>query len=110
MTHDADPPDTAPPSTASASSHQPELTTLPPARDVVRNAGRAVLSVHHWRARFVLWTAAVAVGVVAVAFARLADVAQLGLRRLLVIASWCPWILAPLCFCGIAWLTRRYFR
>src|ERR1700722_19662776 len=77
------PPDTAPPGTASASSHEPELTALPPGRDVVRNAGRAVLSVHHWRARFVLWTAAVAVGVVAVAFAKLADVAQLGLRRLL---------------------------
>jgi H+/Cl- antiporter ClcA len=105
MTNDADPP-----GTASASSHEPELTTLPPARDVVRNAGRAVLSVHHWRARFVLWTAAVAVGVVAVAFARLADLAQLGLRRLLVISPWWPWLLAPLGFCGIAWLTRRYFR
>src|ERR1700677_2739029 len=104
------PPDTAPPGTASASSHEPEVTALPPARDVVRNAGRAVLSVHHWRARFVLWTAAVAVGVVAVAFARLADLAQLGLRRLLGLSPWWPWLLAPLGFCGIAWLTRRYFR
>jgi H+/Cl- antiporter ClcA len=104
------PPDTAPPGTASASSHEPALTALPPARDVVRNAGRAVLSVHHWRARFVLWTAAVAVGVVAVAFARLADLAQLGLRRLLGLSPWWPWLLAPLGFCGIAWLTRRYFR
>jgi H+/Cl- antiporter ClcA len=104
------PPDTAPPGTASASSHEPELTALPPARDVVRNAGRAVLSVHHWRARFVLWTAAVTVGVVAVAFARLADLAQLGLRRLLSFSPWWPWLLAPLGFCGIAWLTRRYFR
>jgi H+/Cl- antiporter ClcA len=104
------PPDTAPPGTASASSHEPELTALPPARDVVRNAGRAVLSVHHWRARFVLWAAAVAVGVVAVAFARAADLAQLGLRRLLSFSPWWPWLLAPLGFCGIAWLTRRYFR
>jgi H+/Cl- antiporter ClcA len=86
------------------------LTALPPARDVVRNAGRAVLSVHHWRARFVLWTAAVAVGVVAVGFARAADLAQLGLRRLLGLSPWWPWLLAPLGFCGIAWLTRRYFR
>ena len=98
-----------PPSTASASPSEPELA-LPPTRDVVRNAGRAVLSVHHWRARFVLWSAAVAVGVVAVAFARLADVAQLGLRRLLVISPWWPWLLAPLGFFCIAWLTRRYFR
>jgi H+/Cl- antiporter ClcA len=57
-----------------------------------------------------LWSAAVAVGVVAVAFARLADVAQLGLRRLLVISPWWPWLLAPPGFFGVAWLTRRYFR
>jgi H+/Cl- antiporter ClcA len=83
---------------------------LPPARDVVRNAGRAVLSLHHWKARLVLWSAAVAVGVVAVAFARLADVAQLGLRRLLLGWPWWPWLLAPLGFCAVAWLTRRFFR
>jgi H+/Cl- antiporter ClcA len=84
--------------------------TLPPTRDIVRNAGRAVLSIHHWKARLVLWSAAVAVGVVAVAFARLADLAQLWLRRLLVGSPWWPWLLAPLGFCGVAWLTRRYFR
>jgi H+/Cl- antiporter ClcA len=86
------------------------LTLPPPTRDVVRNAGRAVLSIHHWRARLVLWSAAVAVGLVAVLFARLADLAQLGLRKLLVVAPWCPWVLAPLGFCGLAWLTRRFFR
>jgi H+/Cl- antiporter ClcA len=52
----------------------------------------------------------VAVGVVAVGFARAADLAQLGLRRLLSFSPWWPWLLAPLGFCGIAWLTRRYFR
>lgn len=87
----------------------PQLT-LPPTRDIVRNAGRAVLSIHHWRGRLVLWTAAVAVGLVAVAFARLADVAQLALRRLLVVSPWWPWLLAPLGFGVIAWLTRRFFR
>jgi H+/Cl- antiporter ClcA len=95
--------------TADASPADPQ-SALPPTRDVVRNAGRAVLSVHHWRARLVLWSAAVAVGVVAVVFARLADVAQLGLRRLLVISPWWPWLLAPPGFFCIAWLTRRYFR
>jgi H+/Cl- antiporter ClcA len=83
---------------------------LPPTSEVVRNAGRAVLSVHHWKARVVLWTAAIAVGLVAVAFARLADVAQLGLRRLLAVSPWWPWLLAPLGFCVTAWLTRKYFR
>lgn len=56
-----------------------------------------------------LWSAAVAVGVVAVLFAKMADVAQLGLRRLLVISTWWPWLLAPPGFFGVAWLTRRYF-
>ena len=57
-----------------------------------------------------LWGAAVAVGVVAVAFARAADLAQLGLRRLVEMWPWWPWVLAPLGFCVVAWLTRRYFR
>jgi H+/Cl- antiporter ClcA len=83
---------------------------LPPTREVVRNAGRAVLSLQHWKVRIVLWTAAVAVGLVAVAFARLADVAQLGLQRLLALWAGWPWLLAPLGFAGIAWLTRKYFR
>ena len=57
-----------------------------------------------------LWSAAIAVGVVAVVFARLADLAQLGLRRLL--AGWAgwPWLLAPLGFAAVAWLTKRFFR
>ncbi len=83
---------------------------LLPTREVVRNAGRAVLSIHHWRARLVLWTAAVAVGGVAVAFARLADLAQLGLRRLVAVWPWWPWILAPVGLGAVAWVTRRFFR
>lgn len=49
-------------------------------------------------------------GVVAVAFARLADLAQLALRWLLAIWPWWPWLLTPLGFAGVAWLTRRFFR
>ena len=71
---------------------------------------RAVLSIHHWKGRLVLWSAAVVVGAVAVAFARLADLAQFGLRQIVGYVHWLPWVLAPLGFCGIAWLTRRYFR
>jgi H+/Cl- antiporter ClcA len=69
-----------------------------------------LLSVPHWKSRLLLWGAAAAVGVAAVGFAGLADVAQLGLRRLIGVAPWCPWLLAPLGFFGIAWLTQRYFR
>jgi len=57
-----------------------------------------------------MWGAAGAVGAAAVAFAKIADVAQWGLKRLLVIAPWAPWVLAPVGFFVIAWLTRRYFR
>jgi H+/Cl- antiporter ClcA len=64
----------------------------------------------HWKSRILMWMSAAAVGVAAVAFAKVADLAQLGLRRLLAISIHAPWVLAPLGFCGIAWLTRRYFR
>lgn len=57
-----------------------------------------------------MWGAAAAVGATAVGFAKLADVAQWCLKRLLGVAPWTPWVLAPGGFCAIAWLTRRYFR
>jgi len=57
-----------------------------------------------------MWGAAAAVGGAAVAFAKIADVAQWGLKRLLGVSTALPWLLAPLSFCAIAWLTRRYFR
>jgi len=57
-----------------------------------------------------MWFAAAAVGAAAVAFAKIADFAQLGLRRLLGISTAIPWLLAPLGFCAIAWLTQRFFK
>ena len=57
-----------------------------------------------------LWGAAAAVGLAAVGFAGLADVAQTALRRLIGVLPWCPWLLAPIGFFAIAWVTRRYFR
>ena len=43
-------------------------------------------------------------------FAGLADVAQTILRRLVGVLPWCPWLLAPIGFFAIAWVTGRYFR
>ena len=57
-----------------------------------------------------MWGAAAAVGAAAVAFAKIADGAQSVLKRLLDIAPWATWVLAPTGFFAIAWLTRRYFR
>ena len=69
-----------------------------------------LLSVPHWKARLLLWGAAAAVGVAAVAFAGLADVAQTALRHLVGVSPWWPWLLAPVGFFAIAWLTQRYYR
>ncbi len=68
-----------------------------------------LLSIPHWKSRLFLWGAAAAVGAAAVAFAGIADLAQWALRRLLQHWAWSPWLLAPIGFSGIAWLTRRYF-
>ena len=83
---------------------------IPSTREVLANARRSLLSLHHWRTRLLLWSAALAVGGAAVAFARLADLAQAGLRALTGTSSLWPWLAAPLGFAAIAWLTRRYFR
>src|ERR1700678_3841636 len=67
-------------------------------------------SLRHWKSRLLLWGAAAAVGLAAVGFAGLADVAQTILRRLVGVLPWCPWLLAPIGFFAIAWVTGRYFR
>ncbi|MEP6548563.1 MAG: chloride channel protein [Gammaproteobacteria bacterium] len=64
----------------------------------------------HWKRRILLWTGALCVGLVAVLFAKLADLAQWVLRRIIEQSALWIWVLAPLGFFGIAWVTRRYFR
>jgi H+/Cl- antiporter ClcA len=70
---------------------------------------KKLLSVTQWKSRILLWGSAALVGVAAVAFAKLADLAQSALRAVVTASSWWPWLLAPLGFAGIAWLTARYF-
>ena len=78
-------------------------------RDILENATPALLSVERWKARVLLWLAGAAVGVAAVLFAKLADLAQAGFRALTARWEFWPALLAPLGFFSIAWLTRRYF-
>jgi H+/Cl- antiporter ClcA len=79
-------------------------------RDVYHKARPLLLSIPVWRARVLLWTAAGAVGVAAVLFARLADLAQDTFRRINS-AHWAwAWILTPLGMPLLSWLTRRYFK
>ena len=61
-----------------------------------------LLSLPHWKSRLLLWGAAAGVGVAAVTFAGLADVAQTALRHLVGASRWWPWLLAPLGFFAIA--------
>lgn len=83
---------------------------MQPAREAVKTAGRSLLSLHHWKARIVLWSAGAAVGAAAVGFAWLADAAQAIFRRIHGTSLLWPWIISPAGFTVIAWLTRRFFR
>ena len=58
----------------------------------------------------VLWLCACVVACAAMAFAWLADIAQWSLRRMIEAWPICTWLLAPLGFALVAWLTRRYFK
>lgn len=78
-------------------------------QDPLANIAPRLLSMERWKARLVLWTAGVLVGVAAYLFARLAELAQAGLHRLLLHSVLWPLLLAPVGFLAIAWLTRRYF-
>jgi chloride channel protein, CIC family len=78
-------------------------------RDILENATPALLSVQRWKARVLLWLAGAAVGIAAVLFAKLADLAQLAFSRLEARSMIWPLLLAPLGFCLVGWTTRRYF-
>src|SRR6266704_51402 len=52
------------------------IMTVQSTQEMMRSASRKLLSVQHWKARLVLWSAGAAVGAAAVAFAWLADTAQ----------------------------------
>ncbi|HEY4341585.1 MAG TPA: hypothetical protein VGM97_16685 [Steroidobacteraceae bacterium] len=84
--------------------------TLTPFRDGLGSAGGKILSFQQWKGRIVLWTAAVVIGIAAVLFAEPADVAQNAFRWIVGKASWSPWLIVPLGFALISWLTKRFFR
>jgi H+/Cl- antiporter ClcA len=69
-----------------------------------------LLSAERWKTRSLMWIGAGAVGLAAVGFAKLADLAQFALRRMTAAYAPTPWLLAPIGFFIIAWLTRRFFR
>ncbi|MBR7519215.1 MULTISPECIES: chloride channel protein [Pseudomonas] len=62
-----------------------------------------------WRQRLAFWIGALLVGLVALAFAWLADEAFASFKRLVVRAPWAPLLLTPVGFALLAYLTQRWF-
>ncbi|MCG3642646.1 chloride channel protein [Pseudomonas putida] len=62
-----------------------------------------------WRQRLAFWIGALLVGLVALAFAWLADAAFASFKRLLEWAPWSPLLITPLGFALLAYLTQRWF-
>ncbi|MDP9810013.1 H+/Cl- antiporter ClcA [Rhizobium tibeticum] len=69
-------------------------------------------SLSRWRPRLVFWCGALAIGVISVGFARLADLAQKAFAGVTSSGEWAfllPLILAPLGFMLSAYLAARFF-
>jgi H+/Cl- antiporter ClcA len=82
---------------------------LPSARQVAQRTQHSLLSAAQWRARLIVWIGAAAVGGMAVAFAKCADLALSILHRMTHAVYWLPYVLAPLGFATLSFITRRYF-
>ena len=63
-----------------------------------------------WRRRVALWAGAVAVGLVAIAFAWLADAAYSLFKGVYGNSPWWSLLLTPACFALLVWLTSGYLR
>lgn len=70
---------------------------------------RGTLSSLRWRTRVTLWLAALAAGLLVVAFAKLAEWALALFSLLIAGRSWLPLLLTPAVGMLTVWLTRRYF-
>jgi H+/Cl- antiporter ClcA len=82
---------------------------LPSARQVAQRTRRSLLSAELWRARLVVWAGGAAVGGMAVAFAKCADLALAALHRMTHAVYWLPYVLAPFGFATLSFLTQRFF-
>lgn len=60
-----------------------------------------------WRKRAAILSGAVALGLIALIFAKAADWASDQFMRLVHLAWWAPLIVTPAVFAGLVWLTRR---
>lgn len=63
-----------------------------------------------WRQRLAFWIGAIMVGLVALLFARLADGGILVFRNMVASHPWWPWVISPLVFGGLVWMTEGRLR
>jgi H+/Cl- antiporter ClcA len=78
-------------------------------RRLVRRTRHVWLSRSLWNRRFVFIAGSIAVGLVAVAFALGADLANSGVHELLERWPWSPFIVAPAGFALVSYLGKRFF-
>ncbi|WP_339490198.1 chloride channel protein [Pseudomonas sp. EL_65y_Pfl2_R95] len=62
-----------------------------------------------FRQRLAFWVGALLVGLVALAFAWLADEANVYFQRMLNHSNYWPWLVTPLGFAALAWATQGWF-
>ena len=62
-----------------------------------------------WRTHLIFWLGAILVGVVAATFALIGEFADNTFRKIITATPWLPFIITPLGFVLISWLTRRFF-
>ena len=78
-------------------------------RKHIRRSRRRLFSYKAWRLRLVFWLGAFLVGIIAVLFARMADIADHSFTRLLDDYPYLPFVLTPAGLMLISWLTRKFF-
>lgn len=65
---------------------------------------------HQWQRRAALWAGGIAVGLVAIVFARTSDLAYHIFRQMLIVSPWLPLLFTPLVFAALAWMTEGRLR
>lgn len=77
-----------------------------PAAASWRSTARAVFSPTQWRRRALFWSGAILVGLAAVGFAQAADHAFSLFKSIVSHSSYWPFLITPLTFALLAWLTQ----
>lgn len=81
-------------------------------RQMVRRSRALISSPRLWKSRLVFWTGALAIGLISVLFARLADEAHSLFQATFLGGGhqrWLPLLITPLGFVFCAWVTDRFF-